>query len=161
MIGRIAEIKKLETAYHSNRAKFVVVYGRRLFVYHPPTAGSALSLYPALLRKGIHSALHGGSGNTEFHCQTDLSRLGIRAKLLDDANPQRGIGLRISLISLRISLIEANLSQRQDHCRAVWPERLFDVGSLEAAIPPRRIDVRDPASGPFRIPLIALLRGSR
>ena len=29
MIGRIAEIKKLETAYHSNRAEFVGVYGRR------------------------------------------------------------------------------------------------------------------------------------
>jgi len=29
MIGRIAEIKKLETAYRSNRAEFVGVYGRR------------------------------------------------------------------------------------------------------------------------------------
>ena len=128
---------------------FFVLVGRRLFVYHPPTAGSALPLYPAFLRKGIHSTLHSGSGNTEFHCQTDLSRLGIRAKLLDDANPQRRVGLRISLISLRISLIEANLSQRQDHCRAVWPERLFDAGNPKAAIPPCRIDVRDPASSPF------------
>ena len=82
------------------------------FTAHLPRVPPCLFILPSFARAFI--ALHGGSGNTEFRCQTDLGHLGIRAKLLDDVNPQRGIGLMISLISLRISLIEANR----------WPSRL-------------------------------------